>query len=85
MPKFNVKERLVCMIQGKETVRIVSSIFKHNMYSGVFENLDPIESPVNLFEKENSKSKYNLMKKSDVYEASLEPGSCLYIPSYYWY
>lgn len=55
MPKFNAKERLICMIQGKETVRIVSSIFKHNMYSGVFENLDPIESPVNLFEKINSK------------------------------
>jgi hypothetical protein len=39
------------------------------MYSGVFENLDPIETPLNLFEKENTKQKYNLMKKSDIYEA----------------
>ena len=63
---------------------MVSPIFKQNMYSGVFENLDPIQTPVNLFEGEII-NKYNLMKHNDIYEAKLSAGSCIYIPSYYWY
>jgi hypothetical protein len=49
-PTFNHKEVLVCMISGYEKFRLVNAIFKQNMYSGVFEDLDPLETPINLFE-----------------------------------
>lgn len=62
---------------------MVSSIFKHNMYSGVFENLGPIETPANLF---NEDDKYmDMMRNEDVYESKIKKGGCLFIPSYYWF
>jgi len=62
---------------------MVSSIFKHNMYSGVFENLDPLDTPVNLFE--NDGKWMDLMRDEDIYESKIKKGGCLFIPSYYWY
>lgn len=49
-PKFNLKERYVCVVGGTEKFRMVNAIFKQNMYSGVFESLSPLETPINLFE-----------------------------------
>jgi hypothetical protein len=49
-PKFNHKEKLICLISGSEKIRMVSGIFKQNMYSGVYEDLDPLDTPINLFE-----------------------------------
>ena len=54
-PVFNDRERLVCLLNGKETFRMVSSIFKQNMYSGVFVDMDPLETPINLFETDMAK------------------------------
>ena len=51
-PKFNHKERLVCMVSGVERFRIVSSIFKQNMYSGIYDDIDPDWTPINLFERD---------------------------------
>lgn len=85
-PEFNHKEKLVCLIQGQEKFRIVSAIFKQNMYSGIYEDLDPLETPINLFETDPANiSKYRLMNVKDVFEADLQAGGCLYIPSYYWF
>lgn len=50
--EFNKNEMVVCMVNGAERIRMVSAIYKPNMYSGVFEGIDPIETPVNLFEKD---------------------------------
>lgn len=56
------------------------------MYSGVYEDLDPLETPINLFETDPVKiNKYRLMQLKNIFEANLEPGGCLYIPSYYWF
>jgi hypothetical protein len=58
------------MLEGFETFRMVSAIFKQNMYSGIYEDLDPLETPINLFERDiNQIHKYRLMKLGDVYEA----------------
>ena len=54
-PKFNHKEKLICMISGSEKFRMVSGIFKQNMYSGVYEDLDPLDTPINLFETDPKK------------------------------
>ena len=85
-PKFNHKERVVCVVHGSERFRLVSAIFKQNMYSGIFDQLDPLWTPINLFETDPEKLKrYSMMNPRDVYQADLRAGSCLYIPSYYWY
>ena len=56
------------------------------MYSGSFDDLDPLWTPINLFETNMDRlSQYSLMSVSNVYQADLKAGSCLYIPSYYWY
>lgn len=65
---------------------MVSVIYKQNMYSGVFDGLDPTETPVNLFEQDLKLSqKYSLIKPSYINEAVVKAGGCLYIPAYYWY
>lgn len=38
------------------------------MYSGVFDDINPIDTPINLFETDIDKiNQYKLMKLSDVY------------------
>ena len=49
------------------------------MFAGVFEDLDPLESPVNLFGEVVS------MQNKNIYEVEVEAGSCIFIPSYYWW
>ena len=51
-PAFNNKERFICVIQGTEKFRMVNAIFKQNMYSGVYEDLAPLDTPINLFERD---------------------------------
>jgi len=65
---------------------VSAGVFKQNMYAGVFEDLGPVETPINLFETDPEQiRKYTLMKLSDVFEATVQTGSCIYVPSYYWY
>jgi hypothetical protein len=65
---------------------MVSFLFKHNMYSGVYSDLNPKETPINLFERDQRElRKYQLLKYRDVYDTKLEQGDCLFIPSNFWY
>lgn len=74
-PKFNHKERIICMVSGSERFRLVSAIFKQNMYSGLFDDLDPEWTPINLFESDVGKlSRYQLMNIKDIYQADLSAG-----------
>lgn len=74
------------MIHGRERFRLVSAIFKQNMYSGVYDDLDPLWTPINLFETNpDNLIKYQMMRVKDIYQADLTSGSCLYIPAYYWF
>jgi len=61
-PVFNHHENIVCLISGSETFRLVSAIYKQNMYSGVYEDLDPLDTPINLFETDPARiAKFKLM------------------------
>lgn len=74
------------MVKGRETFRMVAPVFKQNIYAGVFDDLDPLETPLNFFETDPAKiAQYKLVKLSDIYEATLDQGSCLFIPAYYWF
>ena len=80
-PVFNRDEKIICVVQGKERFRMVSSIFKQNIYSGVYDDLNPLDTPINLFETDIAKiRKYKLMKMGNVFEADVEKGQCLYVP-----
>ena len=85
-PYFSLKERLICVISGSEKFRMVNAIFKQNMYSGVYEDLQPLDTPINLFETDIKKiQRYKLMQLKNVFETEVKQGGCLYIPSYYWF
>jgi hypothetical protein len=49
--EYKEKERYHCVVKGEETFRIVSPVYKQNIYSGVLEELPPTESPIDLFSK----------------------------------
>ena len=52
------------MVSGIERFRIVSSIFKQNMYSGIYEDIDPDWTPINLFERDPERlEKYKILLK----------------------
>ena len=77
---------MICVITGSEKFRMVSGIFKQNMYSGVYEDLDPLDTPNNLFETDPKKiMRYQLMKFNNVFEATVSAGGCLFVPAYYWW
>lgn len=40
---------MVCILEGRENFKIVSPIFRQNIYVGVFENLKNYETPVDFF------------------------------------
>jgi hypothetical protein len=50
VPDVRDRERYFCVVKGKEEFRLVSPVFKQNIYSGVLEELSPVESPINFFE-----------------------------------
>lgn len=50
-PLYNKVERIICMVQGTQKIRMVAAgVFKQNMYAGVYEDIGPVETPINLFE-----------------------------------
>ena len=79
-PKFNWNEKIVCMMRGQETFRMVSFIYKQEFHSGVKKSLNPQDIPIDLFDED--------MKDHDkkmIYEVVINPGDCLYTPSLHWY
>lgn len=93
-PKFERKpvqddnEVFVCVTQGKEEFKLVSGIFKQNLYSGVFQDLNPRALPedLNLFEIDEDKYPLTKILEEDGYvlNAKLNAGDCIYIPAFYY-
>ena len=81
-PEYFERERYVCVLDGTEHFKMVSPIFKQNIYSGVFEELLPEESPLDFFNV--NENKYPLFYKAKVLDAVVEKGGCVFIPSFYW-
>lgn len=82
-PSYRQEELLACVVVGQETFKIVPPAYKQHIYSGVFEKYEPDVSPVNFF-KENLQH-FPLTTAAKMYTVELNPGDCLYIPSYWWY
>ena len=75
------------MVKGKEEFKLVSPMFKQAIYSGVLEELDPTDTPLDFFNYYNKRSesaKFPLAKEAQILTAKIEAGECLFVPAYYW-
>jgi len=81
-PGYKLEEQVVCVVVGQETFKIVGPAYKQHIYSGVFEKYDPDISPVDFFR--DNLEHFPLVKAAKMYTVVLNPGDCLYIPSFWW-
>ena len=75
-------ESLYCVLEGTEQFRVVSPIFRDNLYVGHFENWPPHEATFSFF-GERKDSLY-LASNAKYLDATLEKGDCLYVPAYFY-
>lgn len=81
-PEFKDRERLICVIDGTEEFRMVSPIYKQNIYSGVFEELQPTKTPVNFFHA--NLIDHPLFEEANLLTVQVHKGGCVFVPAYYW-
>ena len=78
----------MCVISGKEEFRLVSGVFKQNLYSGVYQDLKPSDLPVDMNLFDIAGDMYPLTKEildeGYVLTATLNTGDCLYVPAFYY-
>jgi len=72
-PEWKERERYYCLVKGKEEFAIVSPTFKQAIYSGVLDELDPTETPLDFFVRLNEK-KYPLTQYAEILKVTLTPG-----------
>ena len=83
-PEVSERERYYCVVKGEEEFRIVSPVYKQNIYSGVLEELQPNESPIDFFSNDIDTSKFPLFLEAKVLGVTLNAGQCLFVPAFYW-
>lgn len=81
-PKKINNEQHICILNGREKFRLVSPIFRKNIYVGEFEALGPDESPVDFFEPEFRK--FPFAQNVNFIEVTLQAGDCMYVPAYFY-
>lgn len=64
-PEMKDRERYVCVVKGKEEFRLVSPVYKQNIYSGVLDELSPRDTPLDFFKGVNH-TRYPLFKETKV-------------------
>ena len=69
-------------MKGREEFRLVSPIFRQNIYVGAFDELKPDQSPINFFDP--NISKFPLVEHVQFLELTLDAGDCVYVPAYYY-
>ena len=82
-----------CIVTGSQDsggpaakIRLVSPIFKQNMYSGSRVELKPHMSPIDLFhaEEDANLETFPLLLETQLHHYELEVGQCIFIPAYWW-
>ena len=82
-PKRIKQEQYICVVKGKEEFRLVSPIFRPNIYVGSYNQLADDVSPVDFFDN-NDDEKFPLKKAARILTATVEAGDCLYVPAYFY-
>jgi len=52
-PKRSVYEKYTCVMRGKERFRIVSPVFRQNIFVNNIEGMAPDESPLDFFDPQH--------------------------------
>lgn len=81
-PKKQFYESVICVVKGQEEFRVVSPIFRKNIYVGVNETLAKYETPINFFNP--NVKKYPWTRVVNFLGATLNAGDCMYVPAYYY-
>jgi len=79
-------ERFICVLVGKETIKMMSPVFKQNIYQGVYDDIHPEEIPTDVDLFNISAEQYPLLAQAVDYilTTTLEKGDCVYIPALFW-
>ena len=81
-PQKLIHEQQICVIKGKEEFRLVSPIYRKDIYVGVFAHLPKYESPLNFFDPDYTR--FPQATKNIFIPATLNAGDCMYVPAYYF-
>lgn len=74
-------EQYICVVKGAERFRLVSPIFRKNIYVGAYpEHKD--QSPLDFFA--HSHKKYPHASNVNFLDITLKSGDCVYVPAYYY-
>ena len=75
-------EQQICVLKGSEKFRLVSPIYRQNIYVGEVEELEADQSPVDFFDPDFEQ--FPFAKNAQFIEVVLEAGDCMYVPAYYY-
>lgn len=82
MPKKLWNENYICVLYGKERFRMVSPIYRENIYVGLYEQLDQDETPVDFFNLRFDL--FPMAQAARFLDVTLKEGDCMYVPAYYY-
>ena len=75
-------EQYICVIKGEEEFRVVSPIYRQNIYVGVSEKLQSNQSPLDLFNVDYERFPH--AKQAKIQNVTLKAGDCMYVPAYFY-
>ena len=75
-------EQHICVYKGVEKFRMVSPIYRKNIYVNVFEGYHNNTTPVDFFNVDLEQ--FPLTAQFNWIEAELRAGDCMYVPAYYY-
>ena len=81
-PKKLVHEQYICVLKGQENYKLVSPIFRKNIYVGVLEKFKQHETPMDFFTW--NPRKWRLARQAKFIDVTLNAGDCMYVPAYYY-
>ena len=71
------------MAKGNEKFRMVSPIYRQNIYVGAFEELTLDQTPIDFFDPDYET--FPFVRDVKFLDVILNEGDCLYIPAYFYY
>jgi len=85
-PGSEPMERFICVLAGEESLKMLSPVFKQNIYQGVYDYIHPedIPSDIDMFNIDTTQFPLLALVSDYILNAKLEKGDCVYVPALYW-
>lgn len=82
IPKHEENEQYICVMAGREEFRMVSPIYRQNIFVGSMDDEPSNTTPLDFFDSQHTS--YFRTKNVNFLDAILEAGDCMYVPAYYY-